>query len=100
LTPGPLVAGLRERDRYHAWTSAQLDAIAPPLATCEAVLSEVFFDTRILTLDRDFHTYRRNGPGADPAARAVVRESLRDFDCLHCPSVRRGSLLRVAEGVN
>jgi len=119
---GPLVAGLRKRDRYHAWTRAQLDAIAPPLATCEAVLSEAFFllqqvrgghdrlaalldrgvvevrfdfhderdsvlrllrkysdtpmsfadaclvrmselhrDTRVLTLDRDFDTYRRNG---------------------------------------
>src|SRR5262245_55443021 len=119
---GPLVAGLRERDRHHAWTRAQLDAIAPPLATCEAVLSEGFFllqlvlgghdrlaalldrgvvevrfdfqderdsvlrllrkysdtpmsfadaclvrmselhrDTRLLTLDRDFDTYRRNG---------------------------------------
>jgi predicted nucleic acid-binding protein len=119
---GPLVAGLRERDRYHAWTRAQLNAIVPPLATCEAVLSEAFFllqqvrgghdrlaalldrgvvdvrfdfqderdavlrllrkysdtpmsfadaclvrmselhrGTRILTLDRDFDTYRRNG---------------------------------------
>jgi len=31
------------RDRYHAWASRQLEAIRPPLVTCEAVLSEAFF---------------------------------------------------------
>lgn len=40
---GPLVAGLRERDRDHAWTRAQLASMSAPLATCEAVLSEAFF---------------------------------------------------------
>jgi len=119
---GPLVAGLIERERDHAWTRAQLESLPAPLATCEAVLSETFFllqrvrgggeklaamvdrgavevrfdfqderdavlrllrkyadtpmsfadaclvrmselhrDSRILTLDRDFDAYRRNG---------------------------------------
>ncbi len=40
---GPLVAGLIERDRDHAWTRAQLESLPAPLATCEAVLSETFF---------------------------------------------------------
>ena len=40
---GPLVAGLRERDRHHAWTRAQLESLPAPLVTCEAVLSEAFF---------------------------------------------------------
>lgn len=40
---GPLVAGLRKRDRHHAWTRAQLESLPAPLATCEAVLSEAFF---------------------------------------------------------
>lgn len=119
---GPIVAGLLERDRDHAWARAQFEALPPPLATCEAVLSESFFllrrvrgggerlaalidrgvvevrfdfqdereavlrllrkyadtpmsfadaclvrmselhrDCRVLTLDRDFDAYRRNG---------------------------------------
>lgn len=40
---GPLVAALRARDRHHAWTRAQLQALPGPLVTCEAVLSEAFF---------------------------------------------------------
>lgn len=40
---GPLVAGLIERDRDHAWTRSQLESLPAPLATCEAVLSETFF---------------------------------------------------------
>ena len=43
VDPGPLVASLRARDRDHAWTRAQLSSLPPPLATCEAVLSEAFF---------------------------------------------------------
>lgn len=40
IDTGPLVALLNERDEHHAWTRATLDAIEPPLHTCEAVLSE------------------------------------------------------------
>lgn len=40
---GPLVAFLDRRDRYHSWIRSNLDAVAPPLETCEAVLSEACF---------------------------------------------------------
>lgn len=37
---GPLVALLNRRDRHHRWARSVLDAVPPPLFTCEAVLSE------------------------------------------------------------
>ena len=40
---GPVVALLDRRDRYHEWAKAQVAGIAPPLYTCEAVLSEACF---------------------------------------------------------
>jgi uncharacterized protein len=38
-----LVALIDRRDRYHAWVTEQLTQIAPPLLTCEAVISETWF---------------------------------------------------------
>ncbi len=38
---GPLVAFLNRRDGYHFWTRARLQSIAPPMHTCEAVITEV-----------------------------------------------------------
>ena len=43
LDTGPLVAFLNRRDKYHAWAQAQWNQIAPPMLTCEAVLSEACF---------------------------------------------------------
>lgn len=43
LDTGPLVAFLNRRDRHHAWAEAQWNQIAPPMLTCEAVLSEACF---------------------------------------------------------
>ena len=43
LDTGPLVAFLNRRDEYHEWAMAQWSQIAPPMATCEAVLSEACF---------------------------------------------------------
>jgi predicted nucleic acid-binding protein len=43
LDAGPLVAFLNRRDRHHAWAEAQWNQIAPPMLTCEAVLSEACF---------------------------------------------------------
>lgn len=43
LDTGPLVAFLNRRDRYHRWSILQWGQIAPPLLTCEAVLSESCF---------------------------------------------------------
>jgi predicted nucleic acid-binding protein len=40
---GPLVAFLNRRDQYHDWAREQFGRIAPPLVTCEAVISETVF---------------------------------------------------------
>jgi uncharacterized protein len=40
---GPLVAALNKRDRHHAWAVTALSRVRPPLATCDAVLSEACF---------------------------------------------------------
>jgi predicted nucleic acid-binding protein len=43
IDTGPLVALLNKRDRLHPWATAVLDTIAPPLLTCEAVISEACY---------------------------------------------------------
>jgi len=43
LDTGPLVAFINARDRYHDWTISHWAQIAPPLLTCEAVISEACF---------------------------------------------------------
>ena len=43
LDTGPLVALLNRRDKFHAWAKLQWAQAAPPLQTCEAVLSEACF---------------------------------------------------------
>jgi uncharacterized protein len=40
---GPLVALLYPGDQWHAWMRAQIALLAPPLATCESVVSEANF---------------------------------------------------------
>ena len=40
---GPLVAAADQREPHHAWAVAQLRSLAPPLLTCEAVISETAF---------------------------------------------------------
>jgi predicted nucleic acid-binding protein len=40
---GPLVAFVNGRDRHHRWVRDVLEHVAPPLITCEAVLSEACF---------------------------------------------------------
>ncbi|MBI2898261.1 MAG: PIN domain-containing protein [Deltaproteobacteria bacterium] len=40
---GPIVALLNGRDEHHGWARDALDAAKPPLATCEAVISEACF---------------------------------------------------------
>jgi len=40
---GPIVALLNANDKHHVWTRTVLDRVEPPLATCEAVLSEASF---------------------------------------------------------
>jgi predicted nucleic acid-binding protein len=43
LDTGPLVALLNGRDKHHQWTRLQWSQAAPPLLTCEPVLSEACF---------------------------------------------------------
>ncbi|HVT59485.1 MAG TPA: PIN domain-containing protein [Thermoanaerobaculia bacterium] len=43
LDTGPLVAFLKRHDRFHAWALREMNEIAPPLLTCEAVISEACF---------------------------------------------------------
>ena len=43
---GPIVAFLNARDRHHAWAADQFASLAPPLLTCEAVLSEASYLVR------------------------------------------------------
>ena len=43
LDTGPLVAFLNRNDQWHQWAKAQMGALAPPLLTCEPVLTEACF---------------------------------------------------------
>lgn len=43
IETGPVVALLNRRDRQHAWVRDVLDAVEPPIFTCEAVISEACF---------------------------------------------------------
>jgi len=42
LDTGPLVALLDRRDRYHEWAKSVVAQVAPPMFTCEPVLTEAF----------------------------------------------------------
>ena len=46
LDAGPLAALVNPRDAWHDWVRSQFADIRPPLATCEAVLSEACFLAR------------------------------------------------------
>lgn len=50
---GPLVALLDRRDRYHGWVRDMLDAVRPPLLTCEPVVTEAFFVLQRLSGGRE-----------------------------------------------
>lgn len=43
IDAGPLVAYANRRDRWHDWVVQQMGALAFPLVTCEAVVSEACF---------------------------------------------------------
>jgi len=46
IDTGPLVAFLNARDTFHRWAMETLDTVAPPLHTCESVISEACFLVR------------------------------------------------------
>jgi predicted nucleic acid-binding protein len=56
LDTGPLVALCNASDAHHAWAIEQWGRLAPPLLTCEAVISEACFLLR----------------GRDPGPRAIL----------------------------
>jgi len=64
---GPLVAFLNRRDARHVWARDTLARIAPPLVTCEAVISEACFLLRSLS-------------GGNEAIFSLLRESLVRID--------------------
>ncbi len=43
IDTGPLVAYFNSRDRWHAWAVSQMQALRPPLVTCEPVMTEACF---------------------------------------------------------
>lgn len=43
IDTGVLVAFFNRRDQYHDWAIQQFDRLAPPMLTCESVLSETCF---------------------------------------------------------
>ncbi len=43
LDTGPLVAALNRKDSQHQWARARLAEIAPPVLTCESVVTEACF---------------------------------------------------------
>lgn len=43
IDTGPIVALIDQRDRWHDWAIQALQPLAPPLYTCEAVISEAYF---------------------------------------------------------
>jgi predicted nucleic acid-binding protein len=43
LDTGPLVSLVNRRERHHDWAAARFGELAPPLETCESVLSEACF---------------------------------------------------------
>ncbi len=52
LDTSVLAALLRSRDQHHQWANAELQKIAAPLLTCDAVLSEAYFLMRDLPVAR------------------------------------------------
>ena len=48
LGTGPIVAFLNKKDANHRWACVVFDSIAPPLLTCEPVISEACFLVRRL----------------------------------------------------
>ena len=43
IDTGPLVAYCNRRDKWHRWVAEQMVTLAPPLLTCEPVLTEACF---------------------------------------------------------
>ena len=75
---GPLLAYLNRNDPLHAWSTAIMKQIRPPLLSCEAVLTEAAY------------FLREDGVAIDPLFQLMERNALRlDFELsAHWPRVR------------
>ena len=75
---GPIVAYLNRNDPHHGWAVSLMRQLAPPLLTCEPVLTEVIY------------FLREDGMRIDPVFDMLEREVLRlDFElAAHWPRVR------------
>ncbi len=43
---GPLIGWINRRDQWHGWSVAAMEALVPPLITCEAVIAEAVWHLR------------------------------------------------------
>ena len=78
---GLLVAYLNRNDPYHAWAVALMQRVAPPLLTCEPVLTEaVYFlrPTRRRRDDRTASTMSRADRGPEGFQSVSTHRSARD----------------------
>ncbi|MBA2434767.1 MAG: PIN domain-containing protein [Verrucomicrobiota bacterium] len=46
LDTGPLVGWINRRDQWHEWSVAAMEALQPPLITCEAIIAEAAWHLR------------------------------------------------------
>lgn len=53
LDTGPLVAYINQKDKYHEWAKKRFQEIAPPVLTCQAVISEACFLMRHINCGRE-----------------------------------------------
>lgn len=53
LDTGPLVAYINQKDKYHGWAKKRFQEIAPPVLTCQAVVSEACFLMRHIDCARE-----------------------------------------------
>jgi predicted nucleic acid-binding protein len=53
LDTGPLVAYINQKDKYHTWAKKRFQEIAPPVLTCQAVISEACFLMRHIDWGRE-----------------------------------------------
>ncbi len=53
LDTGPLVAYMNRGDKYHGWAKQRFQEIAPPILTCQAVISEACFLVRNILQGRE-----------------------------------------------
>jgi uncharacterized protein len=63
LDTGPLIALIDRRDQHHAWVQSQLAKVAPPLLTCDAVLTEACW-------------LAQRTPGGTPAAMELLERGV------------------------